>query len=236
MQDKAAHVHDVFTKIARRYDRMNSILSFQQHRLWRRFAMRHLPIRRNSRILDVAAGTGTWTFAMAKRLGAEGKIVGLDFTEAMLDVAKERQQTSSDAAKIEFVHGNAMQLPYADNSFDMATVGFALRNMPSVETCLREMLRVVKPGGLVMSLELSKPDSPAFRKLYYLYFYSILPRVGKLFVGDDAPYTWLPESLIDFPDRHRLAQMFEEAGMVSVRSFPLTFGIAALHIGYKREA
>lgn len=231
--DKAAYVHDVFTKIARRYDTMNSVLSFQQHRLWRNFAMRHLPIREDSQILDVAAGTGAWTFAMADKIGPSGRVVGLDFTEAMLDVARERLAGSRHKNHVEFVHGNAMDLPYPDNTFDIATIGFALRNVPNVETCLREMLRVVKPGGLVMSLELSKPEFAPFRKLYYFYFYRILPRIGQLVVGDRAPYEWLPESLVEFPDRQRLAEMFRGVGMRDVVSFPLTFGIAALHMGHK---
>ncbi|GMA55739.1 hypothetical protein GCM10025858_02420 [Alicyclobacillus sacchari] len=136
--DKATYVHDVFSKIARQYDVMNSVLSFQQHRLWRNFAMRQLPIQPNSRILDVAAGTGAWTFAMARRLGPEGRVVGLDFTEAMLDVARERLATSPDKDKIQFIHGNAMDLPFEDDAFDIATIGFALRNVPSVEdACAR---------------------------------------------------------------------------------------------------
>ncbi|GMA60836.1 demethylmenaquinone methyltransferase [Alicyclobacillus fastidiosus] len=231
--DKAEHVHEVFSKIARRYDVMNSVLSFQQHRLWRNFAMRQIPFRRDANILDVAAGTGAWTFAMAKRVGPEGHVTGLDFTEAMLEVAEERLSTCKERDRIDFIHGNAMDLPFEDNRFDIATIGFALRNVPSVETCLREMLRVVKPGGMVVSLELSKPDSDFFRQIYYFYFYKILPRIGSLVVKDDAPYAWLPESLTDFPNRHQLEEMFREVGMTSVKSFPLTFGIAALHIGYK---
>lgn len=198
--------------------------------------MRRLSFRSDSRILDVAAGTGAWTYAMAKRIGPQGKVVGLDFTEAMLEVAIERLETCEQRDRIQFVHGNAMDLPFEDNQFDIVTIGFALRNVPSVERCLEEMLRVVKPGGVVMSLELSKPDFAPFRKLYYFYFYKILPKIGALFVGDDTPYAWLPESLTDFPDRRRLAEMFQEAGMERVKSYALTGGIAALHYGYKREA
>lgn len=233
--DKETYVHDVFSKIARRYDLMNSVLSFQQHRLWRQFAMRQLPFHPDAQILDVAAGTGAWTYAMAKRVGQHGRVIGLDFTEAMLDVANERLETSPNKNKIQFVHGNAMSLPFENDQFDIVTIGFALRNVPSIETCLREMLRVTRPGGVVVSLELSKPDYAPFRSLYYFYFYKILPKIGALVVGDDA-YGWLPESLTDFPDRHQLADLFRQEGMVNVKSYPLTFGIAALHVGYKQEA
>lgn len=234
--DKETHVHEVFSKIARRYDVMNSVLSFEQHRFWRRRAMNELEFKSDTQILDVAAGTGAWTYAMAKKIGSNGKVVGLDFTEAMLDVARERLAACAERDRIEFIHGNAMDLPFDDNQFDISTIGFALRNVPSVERCLQEMLRVVKPGGAVVSLELSKPDFVPFRSLYYFYFYKVLPRIGAMVVKDKAPYAWLPESLTDFPDRKKLEQMFRDAGMVNVRSFPLTFGIAALHIGYKREA
>jgi len=231
--DKSAYVHDVFSKIARRYDAMNSVLSFQQHRLWRNYAMRQLPLTPKSQVLDVAAGTGAWTFAIAKRLGPEGRVVGLDFTEAMLEVAEERRQRFAFRDRVQFVHGDAMNLPFPDNTFDLCTIGFALRNMPSAEGCLREMTRVVKPGGAVVSLELSKPEAAWFRRLYYFYFYRILPKIGELVVGDREPYAWLPESLIDFPDRKGLEEMFRRVGLRDVWSRPLTFGVAAFHIGWK---
>lgn len=198
--------------------------------------MNRLPFRSDAKILDVAAGTGAWTYAMAKKIGPRGRVIGLDFTEAMLDVARERLPNCPERDRIEFIHGNAMNLPFENNQFDFTTIGFALRNVPSVSQCLSEMLRVVKPGGVVMSLELSKPDFVPFRKLYYFYFYQILPRIGALVVHDKTSYAWLPESLTDFPDRHQLSKVFQDVGMVNVRSYPLAFGIAALHLGYKREA
>ncbi|MCY0888555.1 MAG: demethylmenaquinone methyltransferase [Alicyclobacillaceae bacterium] len=234
--NKAEHVHSVFSQIAGRYDFMNSVLSFQQHRLWRRFAMRQLQIPAAGKVLDVAAGTGAWTFALAETVGEDGRVVGLDFCKEMLDVARVRQnemKTPSD--HVLFIEGNAMEMPFQDNEFDVATIGFALRNVPDVRQCLSEMMRVIKPGGTVVSLELSKPQIPVFRQMYYFYFQKILPYLGAMAVGSKTPYAWLPESLADFPDRIRLEGIFREVGLQRVRSYALTGGIAALHIGLKPE-
>jgi demethylmenaquinone methyltransferase/2-methoxy-6-polyprenyl-1,4-benzoquinol methylase len=233
-QDKARFVHDVFSQIARRYDLMNTVLSFSQHKWWRRFAMRRLSLPEGGRALDVACGTGDWTLALAQAVGRGGEVVGIDFCEDMLDVAREKVDRHRDLAdRVRLVHGDAMALPFTDNSFDAATIGFALRNVPDVRRVLSEMTRVVKPGGWVVSLELSKPEWRLWRALYYLYFYRILPWIGALAVGKKAPYAWLPESLTNFPNRIELEQIFREVGLTQVRSYPLTGGVAALHIGRK---
>ncbi|WP_029420297.1 demethylmenaquinone methyltransferase [Alicyclobacillus macrosporangiidus] len=235
-ESKSAHVHFVFSQIAKRYDVMNSLLSFWQHKLWRRFAMRHTHLRRGGRAIDVACGTGDWTLSLAKAVGPEGHVVGLDFCKEMLDVAQEKMERRGYSPKqVTLVEGDAMDLPFEDNSFDVATIGFALRNVPDVLTVLREMARVVKPGGQVISLELSKPESRWFRSVYYFYFYRVVPWIGSLAVGKREPYAWLPESLTDFPDRRRLEDLFRQAGLRNVKSYPLTGGIAALHIGVKAE-
>jgi demethylmenaquinone methyltransferase / 2-methoxy-6-polyprenyl-1,4-benzoquinol methylase len=235
-ETKAAHVHRVFSQIAKRYDLMNSVLSFQQHKLWRRFTMKKISIPKGARVIDVAAGTGAWSFSLAKQVGPTGMVVGLDFCQEMLDVAIARKKAEhySDE-ELRFVCGDAMKMPFEDNSFDYATIGFALRNVPDVLTCIKEMTRVVKPGGLVVSLELSKPESKLFRALYFFYFYKILPYIGALAVGSKEPYAWLPESLTDFPNRMELEDLFRQAGLVKVESYPLTGGIAALHVGRKLE-
>ncbi|MCL6547488.1 MAG: demethylmenaquinone methyltransferase [Alicyclobacillus sp.] len=240
-QSKAAFVHNVFSQIARRYDLMNSVLSFQQHKLWRRFAMRQIHLPPGGKALDVAAGTGDWTLALARVAGPQGHVVGLDFCREMLEVAEEKLHRAKAGsvrdrlADVEFVEGDAMRLPFPDASFDVATIGFALRNVPDILTVLGEMRRVVKPGGQVVSLELSKPQSAVLRRLYYLYFYRILPWIGGLAVGDRAPYAWLPASLTDFPDRRGLEQLFRAAGLQDVRSYALTGGIAAVHVGRRLE-
>jgi len=236
-ETKAEHVHQVFSQIAKRYDLMNSILSFQQHKLWRRFTMRKMNLTNGSRVLDVATGTGAWSFALLKEVAPNGQVVGLDFCQEMLDVAVQRKKKLRVTDhQLELLHGDAMDLPFEANSFDATTIGFALRNVPDVLGCLKEMMRVVKPGGMVVSLELSKPTFPPFRAMYYFYFNKILPYIGAIAVGKKDPYAWLPESLKDFPNRLELEGVFRDAGLVDVKSYSLTGGIAALHIGHKVEA
>lgn len=235
--NKAAHVHNVFSQIAKRYDLMNSVLSFQQHKLWRRFAMKRIHLPQGVEALDVATGTGDWAISLAKRVGKNGKVVGLDFNEEMLKVAEVKMKDLGEfGERIELHHGDAMNLPFESNRFQVATIGFALRNVPDILTVLKEMTRVVVPGGQVVSLELSKPESKMWRALYYFYFYRILPVIGAIVVRKFEPYAWLPTSLTNFPDRRGLESIFREAGLTDVKSYPLSGGIAALHVGRKVEA
>lgn len=238
MKEESLHarpdfVHDVFAHIAKRYDLMNTVLSFNQHKRWRRFAMRQMHVENGFACLDVATGTGDFAIALAQAAGPGGRVVGVDFCREMLEVGEPKIRAAGVANRTELLQGNAMALTFADDAFDCATIGFALRNVPDIMQVLREMTRVVKPGGIVVSLELSKPEWKPFRALYYAYFNHMLPLFGRLAVGRSEPYRWLPESLKPFPGRRELARMFEEAGLVDVRQYPLTGGICALHIGRK---
>lgn len=212
---------------------MNTLLSFRRHKAWRKFTMKKMNVEIGDTALDVACGTADWSIALAKA-SKTGKIIGLDFSEKMLEVGQKKVNELQLDKQIELIQGNAMKLPFKDNSFDHATIGFALRNVPDIETVLAEMMRVVKPGGKVVSLELSKPNWPPFRKIYYFYFYKLLPWLGKLFVNRYEQYAWLPESLTNFPDQKELAKIFEKVGLERVEVYSLTGGIAALHIGYKK--
>ncbi|TCS84138.1 demethylmenaquinone methyltransferase [Tepidibacillus fermentans] len=230
---KEEFVHSVFDNIADKYDMMNTLLSFRRHKAWRKFTMKKMNVEIGDTALDVACGTADWSIALAKA-SKTGKIIGLDFSEKMLEVGQKKVNELQLDKQIELIQGNAMKLPFKDNSFDHATIGFALRNVPDIETVLAEMMRVVKPGGKVVSLELSKPNWPPFRKIYYFYFYKLLPWLGKLFVNRYEQYAWLPESLTNFPDQKELAKIFEKVGLERVEVYSLTGGIAALHIGYKK--
>jgi demethylmenaquinone methyltransferase/2-methoxy-6-polyprenyl-1,4-benzoquinol methylase len=232
-EEKAEFVHQVFESIAKDYDRMNTLLSFRRHKAWRKFAMRKMNVKPGETALDVCCGTCDWAIALAKA-SRTGKVTGLDFSQNMLEVGREKLARENLLSQVELVQGDAMRLPFPDNTFDHATIGFALRNVPDLVQVLNEMKRVVKPGGQVVSLELSKPTWPPFRAVYYLYFERILPWLGKLFAGRYEQYRWLPESLVHFPDYQELAKiMSEEVGLTDVEVYPLTFGITALHIGRK---
>ncbi|MFC7442132.1 demethylmenaquinone methyltransferase [Laceyella putida] len=231
--DKATFVLQVFESIAKDYDRMNTLLSFYQHKRWRKFTMKKMAVKPGDTAIDVCCGTGDWAIALAEA-SHTGRVVGLDFSANMLQVAQAKLSEKGLEQRVELVEGNAMQLPFPDHSFDHATIGFALRNVPDLVQVLKEMKRVVKPGGQIVSLELSKPTWPPFRAVYFLYFERILPWLGKLFANRYEQYRWLPESLIHFPDYMELARiMREEVGLIDVEVYPLTGGITALHIGRK---
>ncbi|WP_281248156.1 demethylmenaquinone methyltransferase [Seinonella peptonophila] len=233
---KEEYVHEVFESIADRYDRMNTLLSFRQHKRWRKFAMRKMDVQMGHSALDVCCGTCDWAISIAQT-SKTGRVVGLDFSKNMLSVGQQKIQQLGLSEQIQLVEGNAMHLPFVDDSFDFVTIGFALRNVPDHLQVLHEMKRVVKPGGKVVSLELSKPISPLFRRCYYLYFQQILPWLGKLFANSYEQYKWLPESLRLFPDYRELEQqMVDEIGFAHVDVFPLFKGIAALHIGHKERS
>lgn len=231
-ENKEEFVHDVFESIAPKYDRMNTLLSFGMHKYWRKFTMRKMQIKSGNSAIDVACGTCDWTIALAKAAQVDGHIVGLDFSQNMLDIGRKKLDHHG-LKDVKLIHGSALDIPLPDNSFDYATIGFALRNVPDLRKTLSEMHRVVKPGGMVVSLELSKPTWPPFRFLYYFYFQRILPLLGKLFANRYDQYRWLPESLIQFPDYKQLEQVFYEAGFSKVNTYPLTGGIVAVHIGTK---
>ncbi|WP_202080011.1 demethylmenaquinone methyltransferase [Caldalkalibacillus salinus] len=230
---KAEYVHQVFESIAPKYDLMNTLLSFRRHKAWRKVAMRKMNVQAQESAIDICCGTGDWALSIAEQVGEKGKVIGLDFSENMLKIG-EQKRDQRGLSQVKLVHGDAMKLPYEEDSFDYATIGFALRNVPDIRQVLSEMKRVVKPGGMVISLELSKPVWPPFRALYFLYFNRILPALGQLFANRYEQYRWLPESLKHFPDSQELAKIFEEVGLHKVETRLLTGGIAALHIGYKR--
>ncbi len=233
-EEKAKFVHSVFESIARDYDRMNSIISLGRHRAWRKYTMKQMDVQRGDTAIDVCCGTCDWTIDLARATGKNGKVVGLDFSQNMLDIGAEKVRRESLDGQVELINGDAMAIPYEDNTFDYATIGFALRNVPDYRHVLSEMARVVKPGGKVISLEVSKPLWKPYRKLFYFYFFHILPVIGKLVVNKYEQYSWLPQSLIDFPDSRRLAEDFKEAGLKDVKTRLFVGGVAALHIGTKR--
>ncbi|MED3929784.1 demethylmenaquinone methyltransferase [Priestia megaterium] len=232
-QSKEQRVHGVFEKIYKNYDQMNSVISFQRHKAWRKDTMKRMNVQKGTKALDVCCGTADWTLAMAEAVGETGEAVGLDFSQNMLKIGEEKVKNSS-FSNITLLHGNAMELPFEDNSFDYVTIGFGLRNVPDYLQVLKEMQRVVKPGGKVVCLETSQPTMIGYRQMYLLYFKYIMPALGKMVAKSYDEYSWLQESARDFPGQKQLADMFRKAGLTDVEVKSYTGGVAAMHLGYKR--
>ena len=232
-QSKEERVHHVFEKISENYDKMNSVISFQQHIKWRNDTMKRMNVKQGSKALDVCCGTADWTIALAETVGPSGKVIGLDFSQNMLKVGKEKVNELK-LEQVELIHGNAMELPFPDHQFDYVTIGFGLRNVPDYMQVLKEMHRVLKPGGMAVCLETSQPTIIGYKQLYYFYFRYIMPLFGKLFAKSYKEYSWLQESARSFPGMRELARMFEQAGFKDVFYKPYSGGAAAVHIGFKK--
>ncbi|TDQ41534.1 demethylmenaquinone methyltransferase [Aureibacillus halotolerans] len=229
---KEEKVHHVFESIYGKYDKMNSVISFNMHKKWRRYTMKKMNVQAGAHALDVCCGTGDWTVALADKAGKTGRIVGLDFSGNMLKIAKEKKERQQ-LDHVEYIQGNAMDLPFPNDSFDYVTIGFGLRNVPDYGVVLQEMARVVKPGGKVVCLETSQPTLPVFKQGYFFYFRFIMPLMGKLLAKSYNEYAWLQESAKDFPGKDELAALFVESGLQLCEIKSFTGGVAAMHLAEK---
>ena len=228
---KEQKVHKVFEKVSVDYDKMNSIISFNQHKKWRNDIMVRMNVHEGARVLDVCCGTADWTIALAEATGTAGHVTGLDFSAGMLEAGRPKTE---QYPHITLIQGNAMELPFSDNSFDYVTIGFGLRNVPDYLTVLKEMNRVLKPGGMITCLETSQTELPGYRQLFRFYFKFVMPVLGKIFAKSYKEYSWLQESADDFPGMKQLAQLFTEAGFTAVSYKSYSGGAAAGHIGFKQ--
>ncbi len=229
---KAGMVHGVFTNVASKYDIMNDAMSVGIHRIWKDAMMDWLAPRNGQRLLDVAGGTGDIAFRFLKR-APQADVVVLDMTESMLEEGRKRAEAAQLADRLEWVVGDAMALPFANDSFDVYTISFGIRNVTRIEDALREAFRVLRPGGRLMVLEFSQLPNPGLQKLYDLYSFNVIPRLGQAIANDRDSYQYLVESIRRFPDQESFAQMIREAGFENVKYRNLTMGVAALHSGWK---
>ncbi|MCR6110651.1 demethylmenaquinone methyltransferase [Bacillus sp. A301a_S52] len=229
---KEERVHDVFESISKEYDRMNGIISFKQHNMWRKDTMKKMDVEKGARALDICCGTADWAITLAEAVGEEGHVTGVDFSENMLKVGGEKIK-KMNVPNITLQWGNAMELPFDDNQFDCVTIGFGLRNVPDYLQVLREMHRVVKPGGLAVCLETSQPTMPIFKQAYWFYFTYVMPLFGKIFAKSYAEYSWLQESSRHFPGKKELKQLFYDAGFASVKYKSYSGGAVASHFATK---
>lgn len=231
-EEKAAHVRRMFSSIAPRYDLLNHLLSLNVDRRWRRLAVDRLGWERrpDGRYLDNCAGTLDLAADLARRPRFSGRVVGSDFTFEMLRLGERKRVGRA----IDPVCADALRLPYEDESFDGATVGFGVRNLADLDAGLEEMARVLRSGARLVILEFTTPAWQPFRALYFFYFLRILPLVGRLVSNHGSAYSYLPESVLRFPEPPELARRMEDAGFADVDWRRLSGGIVALHVGVRR--
>ena len=225
-------VHEIFNSISGDYDKMNAIISFKQHDIWRAKTMKKMKPLTGLSALDLCCGTGDWTLDLADAIGSEGGVTGLDFSENMLEIAKKKVVDRA-YENITLVQGNAMALPFPDSSFDVVTIGYGLRNTPDYLTVLKEIFRVLKPGGRAVCIETSHPTLPVYKQAFELYFNNVMPLFGKLFAKSFEEYQWLQKSAQDFPDAKVLKALFEKAGFSSVEYQMHGGGAVASHFATK---
>ena len=229
---KAGMVHGVFTNVASKYDVMNDVMSMGIHRVWKDAMMDWLAPRNGQRLLDVAGGTGDIAFRFLDRAPGATTTV-LDMTESMLVEGRKRAEAAQLADRLDWVVGDAMALPFEDNSFDVYTISFGIRNVTRIEDALTEAFRVLRPGGRLMVLEFSQLPNHGLQWLYDRYSYNVIPEMGRLIANDRESYQYLVESIRRFPDQESFAAMIRAAGFENVKFRNLTFGVAALHSGWK---
>jgi len=229
---KADMVHGVFTNVASKYDVMNDAMSLGIHRIWKDAMMDWLAPRNGQRLLDVAGGTGDISFRFLKR-APDAHATVFDMTQGMLDEGKLRPEAIAQADRLDWVCGDAMAMPFLDNSFDVYTISFGIRNVTRIQDALNEAFRVLKPGGRIMVLEFSQIPNPGLQWLYDRYSFNIIPPLGKLIANDRDSYQYLVESIRKFPPQEVFADMVRTSGFSQVSYRNLSMGIAALHSGWK---
>lgn len=230
--EKAGRVQGVFSSVASKYDVMNDVMSVGIHRIWKDAMMDWLAPRAGQKLLDVAGGTGDISFRFLKRAGS-GHATVLDLTEPMLVEGRKRAEADRLSESLDWVVGDAMALPFDDNSFDVYTISFGIRNVTRPQEALNEAYRVLRPGGRLMVLEFSQLPNPMMQKAYDLYSFNVIPQMGQLVAGDRDSYQYLVESIRNFPDQETFLAMVKTAGFENAKYRNMTMGVAALHSGWK---
>lgn len=231
-EQRGAKVNDLFAKIAPRYDLINDLQSFGLHRYWKGRLLNLANMKPGERALDVCCGTGDISFGLAKS-GAE--VTGLDFSKPMLEVANRRRNSEevTRGYKLRFLEGDAQNLPFNNSSFDVVTVGYGLRNLPSWQRGLEEMYRAAKAGARILVLDFGKPDNALWRNLYFTYLRWFVPVFGKLFCGDSATHAYILESLKNYPAQRGVAEMMQRLNCKNVRVINFLGGVMSINYGEK---
>ncbi|MGI9019610.1 MAG: bifunctional demethylmenaquinone methyltransferase/2-methoxy-6-polyprenyl-1,4-benzoquinol methylase UbiE [Solirubrobacterales bacterium] len=245
-EEFSAQVRTMFDRIAGVYDRMNHVMTAGLDRRWRERAVQRAELEPGASALDVCCGTGDLAFELARVVGPGGRVVGCDFSEAMLEIARGKEAarratepggpkangSGAGSAEVEFEWADALRLPYEDGEFDAVTVGFGVRNLSDLSGGLGEMARVLRPGGRLVILEITQPQRPPLSTFFSLWFDRVVPVLGR-FAGDSAAYSYLPDSVRSFPAPDRLAELLAAAGLGRIRWLLLAGGIIAIHSGAK---
>ena len=232
LENKGTHVKNMFDRIAGWYDFLNHFLSLGVDRRWRKKLIRTLDPQPGDHILDVATGTGDLAFTILKR--CDCRVTGMDVSEEMMAVGRKKAKKRGVEERIRFVAGKAEEMPFDDDSFGAVTVAFGVRNYTDLEQGLKEMFRVLRPGGRVAILEFSKPSRQPLKALYSFYLFHLLPWAGKLFSGDHTAYTYLPESIRLFPQREDFLKIMERCGFDACSYHTYTGGIVSAYFGKKK--
>jgi len=232
VREKASLVHQVFASVADSYDVMNDLMSLGVHRFWKRHFVATSGVGQGDRVLDLAGGTGDITALLSRRVGSTGRVLISDINDAMLKVGRRRLEDQGLVGNIDYVLANAEALPFDSAHFDAVTIAFGLRNVTDKDQALREMYRVLKPGGKALILEFSKVTQPLLGKIYDGYSFTMLPLLGRFVAHDSDSYQYLAESIRKHPAQDELAEMMRAAGFGKVRYQNLSGGIVAIHGGY----
>lgn len=224
---KDTNINKMFDNIAKNYDKLNNIISLGLQLKIKEKAINNAVLKPDSKILDVCTGTGDIAIYIANNKLKEGRVTGVDFSENMLNIARKK---ASNIKNIDFIAADALNLPFKDGEFDACFISFGLRNLPDIEKAILEMKRVTKKGGLIVNIDTGKPKG-IFKFLHHLYFFYIVPILGRLFNGDSSPYKYLPQSTKSFPSCDELALIFEKLGLTNVKKYDFLFGTISEQIG-----
>ncbi|KZL91473.1 bifunctional demethylmenaquinone methyltransferase/2-methoxy-6-polyprenyl-1,4-benzoquinol methylase UbiE [Clostridium magnum] len=234
MANNTIDVQNIFSSIAEKYDKLNSILTFNIDKLWRKKAIRVCDLKVNDKVLDLCCGTGQMIDYACRKVGKNAEVIGLDFNQEMINVGYKRLNHSIGDYKYKLIKGDIIQLPFEDNSFHCVTIAFGLRNIKDKNRALSEIYRVLKPEGKLVCLELSNPELPILKELHSAYLTFILPTIGYIGTKDKSAYAYLRDSVKNFMPKEKLKFLFDDTGFIRTEYLSLTGGIASIHYGVKK--
>jgi len=227
---KADYVQNKFTDISEKYDLFNDLFTLGMHRYWKGFLVKKTDLKSDDYALDICCGTGDITDRIEKVVGSQGLAMGLDFSQGMLNIAKSRKQSANK----HFICASASEIPYKNNSLHAVTVGFGLRNLVDIESCLKEVYRVLKPGGRFVCLDVGKVKIPIVKQLFQFYFFRIVPIIGRIIYPGEEFFSYFPESSVQYPSQEKLAGLLEKTGFINVEYTNFYFGSTVIHYAQKK--